>query len=247
MSGTFHVSYLKRTHRFGLLTPSSNTTQEPEFSAALPPTVSLHTARIAYRDITPQEQIRCVLELEAESRKLADAEVDAIVFAATAPTLARGKGYDRELIKRMQDASGKPATTAATAFVDALTRLGAKKIAIGAPWSITMDKPMVEFMQMSGFEVVHSEVEGFVASIELGRVSPETAYELGRRTNRPDADAILMPGGNWPAMSVVERLECELGKPVLANNAVSLWAGLRLLKIGDSISGYGRLLREYLS
>ena len=75
---------------------------------------------MAYRDITPEEQDRCVLELESESRKLADAEVDVIVFAATAPTLAKGKGYDRELIKRMEDASGRPATTAATAFVDAL-------------------------------------------------------------------------------------------------------------------------------
>jgi maleate cis-trans isomerase len=47
-------------------------------------------------------------------------------------------------------------------------------------------------------------------------------------------------------MSVVERLERELGKPVLANNAVSLWAGLRLIKTGDSIPGYGRLLRDCL-
>jgi maleate isomerase len=236
-----------KTQRFGLLTPSSNTTQEPEFTAALPPGVSLHTGRVAYRDITPQEQMRCVLELEAESRKLADAEVDVIVFAATAPTLANGKGYDRELIKRIQDAAGRPATTAATAFVDALTRLGANKIAIGAPWSKTMDQPMVDFMQASGFEVVHSEVVGFVASIELGRVGAEKAYQLGRRTDRPDADAIVMPGGNWPAMQVVERLERELGKPVLANNAVSLWAGLRLLKRGDGVAGYGRLLRDHLA
>ena len=47
-------------------------------------------------------------------------------------------------------------------------------------------------------------------------------------------------------MSVVERLERELGKPVLANNAVSLWAGLRLLRRTDSIPGYGLLLREHL-
>ena len=234
------------THRFGLLTPSSNTTQEPEFSAALPPDVSLHTGRVAYRDITPQEQMRCVLELETESRKLADAEVDVLVFAATAPTLAKGKGYDRELIKRMEDASGRPATTAATAFVDALTRLGATKIAIGAPWSKTMDKPMVDFMQASGFKVVHSEVAGFVASIELGRADPQQAYELGLRADRPDADAIIMPGGNWRCMSVVERLERELGKPVLSNNAVSLWAGLRLLDRRDSIPGYGTLLRDHL-
>ncbi len=241
------MTHVRKTHRFGLLTPSSNTTQEPEFSAALPSDVSLHTGRVAYRDITPQEQMRCVLELEAESRKLADAEVDVIVFAATAPTLAKGKGYDRELIKRMSDASGRPATTAATAFVDALTLLGAKKIAIGAPWSKTMDKPMVEFMQASGFTVVHSEVAGFVASIELGRAGPEQAYELGRRTDRPDADAVIMPGGNWPCMSIVERLERELGKPVLSNNAVSLWAGLRMLKRSDSVSGYGSLLRDHLA
>ena len=246
MSGG-NVSTVQKTHRFGLLTPSSNTTQEPEFTAALPPSVSLHTGRVAYRDITPEEQMRCVLELESESRKLADAEVGVIVFAATAPTLAKGRGYDRELIKRMEDASGRPATTAATAFVDALTLLGAKKIAIGAPWSKTMDKPMVAFMQASGFEVVHSEVVGFVSGVELGRVGPETAYELGRKTDRPDADAVIMPGGNWSAMAVAERLEDELGKPVICNNAVSLWAGLRLLKRGDRIRGYGRLLRDHLA
>jgi maleate cis-trans isomerase len=238
------MSGVQATHRFGLLTPSSNTVQEPEFSALLPPTVSLHTARVAYRDITPQEQMRCVLELESESRKLADAEVDVIVFAATAPTLAKGKGYDRELIKRMQNASGRPATTAATAFVDALTRLGVKKIAIGAPWSQTMDTPMVAFMEASGFKVVNSEVAGYVAGVELGRTGPEAAYELGRRADRPDAEAVIMPGGNWPAVSVVERLERELGKPVLANNAVSLWAGLRLLQCRTSIAGHGVLLRE---
>jgi maleate isomerase len=240
-------AYVRKTHRFGLLTPSSNTTQEPEFTAALPATVSLHTGRVAYRDITPEEQMRCVLELETESRKLADAEVDVIVFAATAPTLAKGKGYDRELIKRMEDASGRPATTAATAFVDALTRLGLERIAIGAPWSKIMDKAMVGFMEASGFAVVNSEVVGFVASIELGRVGPDTAQELARRVDRRDAQAIIMPGGNWASMPVVEGLETELGKPVLVNNAVSLWAGLRLMKIRDGIPGYGVLLRDHLA
>jgi maleate cis-trans isomerase len=85
-----------------------------------------------------------------------------------------------------------------------------------------------------------------VASIELGRTGPEQAYELGRRADRADADAIIMPGGNWPSLSIVERLERELGKPALANNAVSLWAGLRLLKRGDRIEGYGMLLRDHL-
>ena len=34
-----------RTHRMGLLTPSSNTTQQSEFVEVLPRTVSLHRSR----------------------------------------------------------------------------------------------------------------------------------------------------------------------------------------------------------
>jgi maleate isomerase len=237
----------QKTRRFGLLTPSSNTVQEPEFSAALPADVSLHTGRVAYRDITPQEQMRCVLELENESRKLGDAEVDVIVFAATAPTLAKGKGYDRELIKRMEDAARRPATTAATAFVEALERLGVRKVAIGAPWSKVMDAPMVSFIEAHGFAVVNSEVAGYVAGVALGRADPQEAYALGRQVDRPDAEAILMPGGNWPCLSIIERLERDLGKPVLSNNAVSLWAGLRLMKQPVGIPGHGCLLRDHLA
>ena len=110
-----------------------------------------------------------------------------------------------------------------------------------------MDTPMVAFMQASGFEVVNSEVAGYVAGVDLGRAGPLAAYELGRRADRPDAEAVIMPGGNWPAVSIVERLERELGKPVLANNVVSLWAGLRLLKCVDRIAGYGVLLRDHLT
>ncbi len=240
------MSYTSRTHRFGLLTPSPNTVQEPEFSEVLPRTVSLHTGRLSFRNIVPETLIRCVEELEAESRKLADADVGVIVFAATAPSMAKGKGYDRELIKRMEDASGKPATTASTAFVEALTHLGIRRIAIGTPWNEAINKPMVSFMEANGFEVVNCEGAGFVRGDELGRTGPEAAYELGRRVDRPNADAVIMPGGNWPTMSFVEQLERELGKPVLTNNATSIWAGLRLLQIHDSIAGYGRLLRDHL-
>jgi maleate cis-trans isomerase len=91
----------------------------------------------------------------------------------------------------------------------------------------------------------------------LSFVGDELA-EVGRRTNerRPALAAhagsgaarlaAIMPGGNWSSMPIVERLENDLGKPVLVNNAVSLWAGLRLLNRSDSIAGYGRLLREHI-
>jgi len=240
------MPYIARTHRFGLLTPSANTTQEVEFTEILPRTVSLHTARMSVRNIDRETMLRCVDELEAESQKLADADVGAIVFAATAPSLAKGKGYDLELVKRIEDASGKPATTSSTAYVGALNHLGVRRVAIAAPWSHAMNAPMVTFMEANGFEIVSCESLGFVQNVELGRADPETAYELGCRVDRPTADAVIMPGGNWLTMSVVERIEATIGKPVLTNNAASIWAGLTLMGRDDRIEGYGRLLRDHV-
>ena len=37
------------------------------------------------------------------------------------------------------------------------------------------------------------------------------------------------------------------GALTIANNAVSIWAGLRLLQAYDGVTGYGRLLRDHLA
>jgi maleate isomerase len=240
------MSHITRTHRIGLLTPSSNTTQEPEFAEVLPRTVSLHASRLTLNNIDAPSTLSIVEELETESRKLADADVDVIVLAATAPSSRKGKGYDRELIQRMEDASGKPATTASTALLEALALLGVRRIAIAAPWSEAMNNTVVGFMEANGIEVPHHEAMGIVRNNEVGRIEPDRVYQFGRQVDRPDADALLLACGNWWAMGAVERLEQEIGKPVLTTNSVSIWAALRIIGSQDGVGGYGRLLRDHL-
>jgi maleate isomerase len=241
------MTYIRKTHRYGLLVPSSNSTQEPEFSQALPDFVSLHTGRLSWSRIDADTVMRSVEEIEFESRKLADADVDVIVLGIAAASVALGKGYDETLIERMEKASGKPATTAATAYRHALTALGIKRVAIAAPWSEAINVTMVNFLTQHGFEVVHSEVMGFVQNTELGRVDPESAYDFGRRADRPQAEAVIIPGGNWPTMSIAGRLEQDIGKPVLTNNCVCIWDALQKIGCRASIPGYGRLLERYLT
>jgi len=64
-------------------------------------------------------------------------------------------------------------------------------------------------MEASGFEVVHSEVVGFVPSIDLGRVGPEplTNSDAGPTGRRRTPSSC---GRHWASMPVVERLESEL-------------------------------------
>jgi maleate cis-trans isomerase len=44
-------------------------------------------------------------------------------------------------------------------------------------------------------------------------------------------------------MDVIERLERELGKPVVSTTQVTVWDALRLVGWRGEIGGYGRLLR----
>ena len=125
---------IKKTKRFGLLLPSSNTTQEPEFAEVLPDDVSLHCARLTLRNIDPESTIKIVAELESEAEKLKDAAVDAVVLSATAPSTRLGKGYDKQICARIEQACGRPATTAATAMLEAFSLLNIKKIVLAAPW-----------------------------------------------------------------------------------------------------------------
>ena len=121
--------------RIGLLVPSSSSVQERDFCRVLPEDITLHVARMRLNNVEAESTLRIVQEIEIESQKLADVDVDVIVFPASAPSSRNGPGYDQELIKRISAASGKPATTASTALLEALRVLSVKQIVLGAPWS----------------------------------------------------------------------------------------------------------------
>lgn len=233
------------SRRIGLLLPSSNSVQEPDFNSVLPKDITLHVARMGLSTVEADSTLRIVQEIEAESRKLADVDVDVIVFAATAPSSRNGIGYDQELIRRIRAASGKPATTASTALLEALRALAAKRIVLGAPWSDAINRTSAAFIEANGFEVLAQEALGLVQNLEIGLLDPQTAYDIGRRIDRSNADAVMLACGNWTTFGIIDRLEQDLGKPVLTTNQVSLWHALKLMGHGP-LDGLGVLLRDHL-
>ena len=64
-----------------------------------------------------------------------------------------------------------------------------------------------------------------------------------RRGRAPDAEAVVLACTNWRSMDAIERLERELGKPVLSTTQVSVWDALRIVGYRGEVAGYGRLLR----
>lgn len=230
--------------RIGLLVPSSNTTVEPEFYRALPADVTLHTARLFLAQITPGSILDMVADLETQSRHLASADVDVIVLGATAPSFLKGLGYDRELIARIEAATGKRATTTSTALIEALRHLGASRVALGSAYDEKVNAIARAFLEANGVTVLDAQGLDLVDNLVVGRLGAETAYELARRVDRSDAEAVVLACTNWRTMEVIERLERELGKPVVSTTQASIWAALRIIGGTDGVPGYGRLLRE---
>jgi maleate cis-trans isomerase len=236
----------KDFRRIGLLLPSSSSVQEWDIGRALPDGITLHVARMRLNNVDADSTLRIVEEIESESQKLADVDVDVIIFPATAPSSRNGPGYDQELIKRISAASGKPANTASTALLEALRVLCVKQIALGAPWSASVNQSVAAFLGANGIEVLAQEALGLVRNLEIGLLDPQTAFDVGRHVNRPEADAVVLACGNWSTFSIIDRLERDLGKPVLTTNQVSLWHALKTIG-ARPLDGPGVLLRQHLA
>ncbi len=209
--------------------------------------VTLHVARLPLRTVDADATARLVEDIETESGKLADADVDAIVLAATAPSCRNGIGYDRQLIDRIETASGRPATTASTALIQALTMLDVQRLTVAAPWSDSVNGLAVAFIEASGFTVIAHRALGHVSNLDIGLLPEQSAFDLGMALDQPEAQAVLLACGNWLTLGIVDRLEAAIGKPVLTTNQVSLWAVLRLVGYHAPVFGWGRLLRQHMA
>src|SRR3954464_14112666 len=135
--------------RIGLMVPSSNTTVEPEFYRALPRSVTLHTARLYLTRIAPEAILQMIEDMERQAKLLASADVDVIVLGATAPSLLKGLGYDRELIRNIEKATGRTATTPSTALVEAIRHVGARRVVLGSAYDEKVNGIAKAFLEAS--------------------------------------------------------------------------------------------------
>jgi maleate cis-trans isomerase len=98
------------------------------------------------------------------------------------------------------------------------------------------------YWQAAGFDVVgYRRLEG-VANIYAE--SEARAYALAREADSPAAEAVLLSGTGLPTVGVLQRLEQELGKPVVSSTQAMLWHALRMAGVRQAIRGFGRLLAE---
>ena len=233
--------------RVGLICPSTNTSIEPEFHRMAPAGLSVHVAR-AFQDgpQAPALYRQIAENVEGAARDLGSAGVDVIAFGCTSCTYFFPGEVLTEAMTRM---TGAPAVLTSDAVVAGLRALDARRIALATPRTDFVNRRETEWLAERGFDVVSVEGLGLGKTASeragIGQVPLETTYELARRVDRPEADAVFISCTNLPSLDLIERLEDELGKPVVTSNQATFWRCLRAMGSTMTVGGCGRLLARH--
>lgn len=212
--------------RFGVGAPQSNPTVEAEFAILAPRTATLYATRLTSTAATPEERLRFYLEnLPATLAGYDNMKLDAFAFACTGSSYLLGAAREQEMVKTLSEQMGYPVLTAAQAIVWMLQRLGARKIAMIAPYSEALLAEGEAYFAKEGFEVVS------INRVVTRTTDTRTIYELTAdqaqtalsEANVAGADAILVSGTGMPSLPVVNPRGAT---PIISSNYC---LGLRML------------------
>ena len=237
---TASIKYGTRA-KFGMLLPSVNTIAEAQIAAMLPWDVSLHTTRL--RLVGGGGHLAMLDRLEEAAQLLADAQVDRILFHCTSVSMWSPEIVG-EIRQRIAAVTPTPVVVTSDAVVSALDALGARKIVLLTPYVQEINDREVRFLTHHGVDVLVERGLNIPGGIGMARVSAERWYEEAVALRNPDAEAYFLSCTTIRSSDVIDALEAELQRPVITSNQVASWRALRDAGITDTISGFGRLLRE---
>ncbi|NKC31201.1 maleate cis-trans isomerase family protein [Falsiroseomonas selenitidurans] len=231
--------------RIGMLIPSSNTSVERDYPAFMPPNLSFHFARLTMTRLDAAGMQEQLADLRRASASLADARVDAVLLCQTAASYWLGRAWDAQIRQEMQGwCHGAPAFTAAQTVLDALAALGVTRVGFAAPFPAEIAAASLDYLAACGLATVATRFGGFRDNFAIAEMSPAAIIELACGADHPEAQAVLMPGGNMPCLGVAQAIEARLGKPIVTTNQAGMWALLRHFGETAPIAGVGRLLGE---
>lgn len=245
----------KINYRIGQIVPSSNTTMETEIPAMLrrresilPERFTFHSSRMRMHKVTKEElesmnreSLRCAAEL-------ADARVDVMSTACLVAIMAMGPGYHREteaqLTKVARDNNcNAPVMTSAGALVDGLKAMGAKRVALLAPYMRPLTDLVVKYIETEEIEVQDSICFEIPDNLEVGRRDPMQLFEDVKKLNIKGVDAVVLSAcvqmQSLPAIQIVQD---RIGIPVTSTAVCTTWKMLKLLGLQATVPDAGALL-----
>ena len=182
----------------------------------------------------------------AASLILPELSVDVMAYGCTSGSLFIGPAAVHELIHTAHPHT--ICTTPVEAASAALEALEARSIALITPYADEINQRLREHLQQNRFEVPVMGSWNEPLDAKVGRISPESIRKAVLDLGCSDrVDTVFISCTNLRALSILEELEDELGKPVISSNAALGWHCLRLAGVEERLPRYGSLLGSNIS
>jgi maleate isomerase len=229
----------------GLIVPSNDPVIEAEmrtFTAAVNGVIVLASRVLLAGPISPQKLGHMLTKLpQALSVLMPDDRLDVLAFGCTSGAMAIGP--EKIVAVVTADRPGLPVTDPVTASVAALNRLKARRIAILTPYPDLVNAVVYDFFSAQGFKIGAQGSFKQSGDATISRIPPEAIYGAGVALGSRDVDALFVSCTALRTSGVIERIEREIGKPVVTSNQALAGHSLRLARHHGPIAGFGQILR----
>jgi len=232
--------------RLGVIAPGGGKINEGEFPLVSPPSVSFLIIVLGLGNTRIPDVVAPPL-IENAAQALTAASADMILLGGLPVGFFQPRGYESELTTRITNACGLPAATMAGATVEALSRLNIKRPVVVSHYNDRLNAGLRSFLSAYGIEAatIQSINQQRSAKSLADQEATDLYFGLARKAyvEAGESDGFLISGGGtFSTVEIVNRLERDMGVPVVSSSLAAIWKSLRMLGYHEPIRGFGRLL-----
>nr|WP_047165817.1 Asp/Glu racemase [Sphingomonas sp. Y57] len=244
-----------RAFRVGQIVPSSNTTMETEVPAILRRhgevrgvDFTFHSSRMRMMRVTKEELAAMDRDSDRCALELSDARMDVMGYACLVAIMSMGHGYHREAERRLhqrtvENGGAAPVVTSAGALVEGLHALGAKRVAIIAPYMKPLTQLVINYIEAEGVEVLDSLSLEIEDNLAVGARDPLALLDIAPKLKIANADAVVLSACvQMPSLAAVPIVEKSLGVPVVSSAISTAFRMLEELGLETIADDAGALL-----
>ncbi len=228
----------------GMIFPPANYPVPPEAKLLYPKGVTFLAEGLAFNGMTIESYDEAVPRIVPAALKLKAQGATAISIMGTSLTFYKGAAFNKELIDRVHQATGLPATSMSSGIVDGLKVAGAKRIAVATAYTDVVNATLERFLKESGFEVL--TIKGLNLIRATGAVTQEQLYDFSVKAfaAAPQADTLLISCGGLSTIDLLVPLEAKCKVPVVSSTPHALMNAVRLVGLSPRAKGYGSVLAK---
>lgn len=232
--------------RIGVISLATDFNIEADLQQMYPRDIGFFTSRVKNVNPLNVANLRIMAKgiSAAADTILPGTQLDAIIYACTSGTVAIGVDKIAELVH--QTCPDVPVIDPVSAALAAFACFKAKRISMLTPYTEPVNREVAEFFVRQGHDVLNVAGFGFENDTQMTFISHQDIIDAAIGNCDPNADLLFISCTALRASAVLDKIEQQLGIPVVSSNQLLAWYSLRLLNYRSAITGFGRLLREHL-